>query len=45
MAVRPILLYGDPRLEAVNQTVEDFGPDLEAIVQDLFETGWDTGPR
>jgi peptide deformylase len=41
MTVRPILLYGDPRLEAANEDVVDFGPDLAAIVQDLFDTGWD----
>lgn len=40
MAVRPILLYGDPRLEADNLEVTDFGPNLEAVVRDLFETGW-----
>jgi peptide deformylase len=40
MAVRPILLYGDPRLEADNGLVTDFGPELQALVQDLFETGW-----
>jgi peptide deformylase len=40
MAVRPILLYGDPRLEADNEPVTDFGSELGALVQDLFETGW-----
>lgn len=38
--VRPILLYGDSRLEAPNETVADFGPDLEKLAADLFETGW-----
>jgi len=40
MAVRPILVYGDSRLEAANQPVNDFGPELAQIIQDLFETGW-----
>jgi peptide deformylase len=40
MAVRPILVYGDPRLEAANLPVTDFGPGLAQLVQDLFETGW-----
>lgn len=40
MAVRPILIFGDPRLEATNAPVTDFGPALGEIVDDLFETGW-----
>ena len=40
MAVRPILHYGDPRLEADNLPVEEFGPQLDELVQDLLETGW-----
>ena len=40
MTVRPILVYGDPRLENANQTVEDFGTDLQSLIDDLFETGW-----
>ena len=40
MTVRPILLYGDPRLEAANAPVEDFGEELQSIIRDLFETGW-----
>jgi peptide deformylase len=40
MTVRPILVYGDPRLEAANQPVTDFGPGLAQLIQDLFETGW-----
>jgi peptide deformylase len=40
MAVLPILVYGDPRLEAVNEPVEDFGEELESLIEDLFETGW-----
>ena len=40
MAVLPILIYGDPRLEAANQPVEDFGEELQSLIEDLFETGW-----
>ena len=40
MAVLPILVYGDPRLEAANQPVEVFGEELQSLVDDLFETGW-----
>ena len=40
MAVRPILIFGDPRLEAVNEPVVDFGPALDEVLDDLFETGW-----
>ena len=40
MAVLPILVYGDPRLEAANQPVEVFGEELRSLVDDLFETGW-----
>jgi len=37
---RSILIYGDPRLQGVNEPVERFGPELEELVTDLFETGW-----
>jgi peptide deformylase len=40
MAVRPILIYGDPRLEADNQPVSEFGAVLDELIEDLFETGW-----
>jgi peptide deformylase len=40
MSVRPILVYGDPRLEAENQPVEVFGDALRQLVDDLFMTGW-----
>ena len=40
MAVRPILIYGDPRLEAPNEPMTDFGDELQAVIDDLFETGW-----
>lgn len=40
MSVRPILVYGDPRLEAKNAPVEDFDEALGALIEDLFETGW-----
>ena len=40
MSVRPILVYGDARLEAPNAQVENFDSALETLVDDLFETGW-----
>ncbi len=40
MPVRPILLFGDPRLEAPNDPVEGFGPATGALVRDLLETAW-----
>ena len=40
MAVLPILVYGDQRLEAANQPVEDFGDELRSLIENLFETGW-----
>lgn len=40
MSVCRILVYGDPRLEAENLPVDDFGEELQSIIQDLFETGW-----
>jgi len=38
--VRPILIYGDPRLEAANEDVTNFDDKLHALIDDLFETGW-----
>ena len=40
MSVRPILVYGEPLLEAPNQPVTEFGDELVGLVDDLFETGW-----
>jgi peptide deformylase len=40
MAVKPIMVYGDPRLEAANSPVTAFGEELREIIEDLFETGW-----
>ena len=40
MSVRPILVYGDPRLEADNAPVQTFDDELRALVEDLFETAW-----
>ncbi|MFV2072845.1 MAG: peptide deformylase [Thermoanaerobaculales bacterium] len=40
MAVRPILVYDHPRLEATNQAVGNFGTELQPLIDDLFETGW-----
>ena len=40
MAVRPILVYGDPRLEAENRTVETFDDSLAELAEDMFDTAW-----
>lgn len=40
MAIRPILLYGDPRLAAPNAPVTDFGPTFQGLARDLLETAW-----
>jgi len=40
MTVRPILVYGNPLLETPNHPVEDFGEELQILIEDLFETGW-----
>jgi peptide deformylase len=40
VTVRPILVYGDPRLEASNAPVEAFDDSLQSLIRDLFETGW-----
>jgi peptide deformylase len=40
MAIREILEVPDPRLKIVSSPVEphEFGPELEALVEDMFET-------
>jgi peptide deformylase len=38
--VRPILVFGDPRLEATNEDVTSFDDELNALIENLFETGW-----
>jgi peptide deformylase len=40
MAVRPILTWGDPRLKVDSADVGDWTPELEQLVEDLFETGY-----
>ncbi len=40
MSLRPILVYGDARLEAPNTPVEEFNDSLRILVEDLFESGW-----
>lgn len=40
MSVRPILVFGDSRLEAPNAQVEHFDAEFASLVDDLFETGW-----
>jgi peptide deformylase len=38
MAVRPVLTWGDPRLKQNSADVGAWTPDLDAFVQDLFDT-------
>lgn len=38
MALREIRIFGDPVLRDRAQEVEAFGPDLEELVRDMFET-------
>lgn len=38
MAVYPILQHPDPRLRARTEPVSDFGPELQQLVADMFET-------
>jgi len=40
MSARPILVFGDARLEAPNTPVDEFNDSLRTLVDDLFETGW-----
>jgi peptide deformylase len=40
MAIRTILRYGDPLLVAENAPVESFDRELDELITDLFETGW-----
>jgi len=39
MAVRPVITWGDPRLKTNSSDVGDWTPELEQLVEDLFETG------
>ncbi len=41
MPVRPVLLYGDHRLSALNHPVQEFGPKLDQLIRDMLETCWD----
>jgi peptide deformylase len=38
MALLPILQHPDPRLRQKARPVEDFGPDLQRLIDDMFET-------
>jgi len=40
MAVRPILTWGDPRLKQDSADVGEWSPELEVLVEDLFESGY-----
>ncbi|HET8715018.1 MAG TPA: peptide deformylase [Holophagaceae bacterium] len=38
MAVREVVTWGDPRLKKNSEDVGDWTPELEQLVEDLFET-------
>ncbi|WP_439573741.1 peptide deformylase [Phreatobacter sp.] len=38
MPARPLVMYPDPRLKAKAAPVEEFGPELEQLAQDLIDT-------
>jgi peptide deformylase len=38
MTVRQVLTWGDPRLKSKNADVGDWTPDLDRLVEDMFET-------
>lgn len=38
MAIRPILQHPDPRLRARTAAITDFGPGLQALIEDMFDT-------
>ena len=39
MAVRTVITWGDPRLKINSADVGEWTPELERLVEDLFETG------
>ncbi len=38
MAVRPVITWGDPRLKINSADIGEWTPELDALVQDLFDT-------
>ena len=38
MALLPILQHPDPRLRQKARPVQDFGPDLQRLIDDMFDT-------
>jgi len=38
MAVRPVITWGDPRLKTNSTDVGDWSPELERLVEDMYET-------
>jgi peptide deformylase len=43
MAVRPVLLYPDPRLRLKAEEVTRFGPELRRLAEDMLETMYAQG--
>lgn len=42
MTILKILQYPDPRLKRVAVTVEDFGPKIQKVIDDMFETHYNS---
>ncbi len=38
MAIRPILIYGDPRLHEIAEPVEEINDEILDLIDDMFET-------
>ncbi len=38
MTIRPVITWGDPRLKINSADIGEWTPELEVLVQDLFET-------
>jgi len=38
MAVRPVITWGDPRLKTNSTDVGEWSPELEQLVEDMYET-------
>jgi peptide deformylase len=38
MAIYQILQYPDPRLKTIGRKVDDFGPEMQQVIDNMFET-------
>ena len=39
MTARPVITWGDPRLKINSADIGEWTPELERLVEDMFETG------